>query len=607
MEFKFNYWKVLAYCICAWLGISSIHAQSHNRTEFQTKSLTVQSSLHSTKKLKPNEAVEKLQKINSQFNGIIEGEVWLLTEISIKDSGIYTFEIPNASIDTVIAWHLEENQANLPILVGGDHYPSSQQLGGISSPFRHVFLGTGEHKFLIKYIQKGRYPHALFLLHPQKVFQKKKTNQFIINGIFIGFCIFLCLLSVIIGIYLRKLIFVYYSIWTLLQLAYFTCSLGLLKYSFYPETPLLNSTIRAFISAIIPQFFTLLVIEQLNANEKFRRIKLLNLGILFFCIVLFLFERFNTASFWNYASLWISIVTIFSIIGTASSAIIIAVSYKNFNVNPLVISICFGLQIVITAILIVIESESMPLDFLQIFTYLGLLPLIEITAFGILIGWTLTKTLQQNNQLLKENFVLQTQSQEIYSNTLENERKRMAMELHDSSLNRISILSMLLSTKSLEKEYIQSEIAAISEEIRQTSYALYPPWMDALKFQEVLEREIAHIKKSNSLNINFSFFDWEQEPSENQKRHLLRIIQEFIQNTLKHGKADTVNLYLFQRENQFIIELEDDGIGYLTESKQTGLGSISVETRIMLMQGRLSISSKPGQGVNWMISIPIEP
>ena len=87
---------------------------------------------------------------------------------------------------------------------------------------------------------------------------------------------------------------------------------------------------------------------------------------------------------------------------------------------------------------------------------------------------------------------------------------------------------------------------------------------------------------------------------------MLRIIQEFIQNTIKHGKANFIRLYFFQRDMDLIIEMEDDGVGYKSEDRQPGLGSISVETRIMLMKGQISVSSKPGMGVNWMITIPLQ-
>lgn len=589
-----------------WFDRSYAKTEINKSSRFSAKPLEIVSSLHSYSPLNAAESLNKLSHIHTKFTQIIRGEMWMLASVNVNDSGIFTLEIPNASIDTVEVWKIEENNRLNPILVGGDHYPSSKLLGGINSPFRHIGLAPGNHRFLIKYIQKGRYPHTLFLIHPQKGFQQKKTQQLIINGIFIGFCLFLFLLSAIIGLYLRKTIFLYYSIWTLLQFAYFTCSLGFLKYWLYPETPLINSTLRAFISAVIPLFFTLLISEQLNQNNKFHTIKKLNLSIIFLSSLLFLFERIYPYVFWENATFWILLITVLSAIGTVTSAIVIVLSFKKFHINPLIVSFCFILQITLITILIVVESESSRIDFLELYTYLGLLPLVEVTTFGVLIGWNLTKTMQLNHELLKENLKLQTESQEIYANTLEEERKRIAMELHDSSLNRISMLSMLLTTNTINSDHIQSEIAAIGDEIRQTSYALYPPWMDALSFQEVMEREIGHVQKTTALTLDFSFFDWHIEPLENQKRHLLRIIQEFIQNTIKHGKANFIRLYFFQRDMDLIIEMEDDGVGYKSEDRQPGLGSISVETRIMLMKGQISVSSKPGMGVNWMITIPLQ-
>ncbi|MFM1793075.1 MAG: hypothetical protein RLZZ252_1429, partial [Bacteroidota bacterium] len=65
--------------------------------------------------------------------------------------------------------------------------------------------------------------------------------------------------------------------------------------------------------------------------------------------------------------------------------------------------------------------------------------------------------------------------------------------------------------------------------------------------------------------------------------------------------------HFFEREHYFFIELEDNGIGYERNQFSGGLGSVSVENRIQLLQGRISISSTLGNGVNWLIEIPINP
>jgi len=570
--------------------------------------LPLVSSQHFTSAQKPEEVLPKLKKSKSQFNGIITGEVWIYARAFVGKEGNYTLEVPNASIDTIEIFTIEKNGNLTRILFGGDHVPVSKQMGGLQSPFVHRLLTAGSHEFLIKYIQKGRFQHRLIHLYPIIKFQNKKTKQLLINGLFAGFCCFLLLLSLVLGFYMKRAIFFYYAIWTTLQLIYFAISLGYFRFWFYPENIIINSTLRAFISAIIPLIFALLTIEYLDEHRLSKKTKTLIISLITVCVFLFFFERLFTDFFWKNVTPWIVFVSFISVSGIVISAIVIIKYAVTSWKKPLLVGISFILQFIITLLLIWFESEPSPFDFLEIYTYSGFLPILELIAFGVLIAWWMNQTIVINNKLLKENLLLQTKSQEIHANTVEEERKRIAMDLHDTSLNRISILSMLLTSNRIESVKAGAEIAAIGEEIRSTAYSLYSPWLsDSIGFKEVIQREVQHTLKTTELDLRYQFYDWKTEPTEIQKLHLIRIIQEFIQNTIKHSLAKCVNLHFFERENNYLIELEDDGVGYEKNLFIAGLGSVSVETRIQLLSGKISISSTPGKGVNWLIEIPINP
>ncbi len=593
--------RKLSLCL---LGIF-LSVVGYSNDAYSNHKLNIISSQHFTRIQTPDSTLYKLQRTSNQFFGEITGEVWLYATIHIEKTGNYTLEVPNASIDTVQIFQIDSNQQLRQILLGGDHIPVSKQMGGIQSPFIHLPLNAGVHFFLIKYIQKGRFIHPLFWIYPITQFQNKKTTQLLFNGLFIGFCTFLLLLSSVLGLYLRKRIFLYYSIWTVLQLAYFLLSLGYFRYWFYPENIIINSSLRAFTSAIIPILFSIIVLEYLDENKSLVVIKRVLYGLTLLSIGIFIIERSFTDDFWRNIGPWIAFVAVISLIGTLISAFIILFYARKSWKKPLFVGISFSLHLILTILLIWFESEPWAFDFLELYTFTGFLPILELITLGILIGWEMTWTISYNQQLLKENLQLQTHSQEMHANTVEEERKRIAMELHDTSLNRISILSMLLSSNQIDSVKASEEISIIGNEIRATAYSLYPPWLDALNFKEVILRELEHAKQNFQIGINYKFYDWNTEPTEYQKRHVVRIIQEFIQNTLKHAEATQINLHFFERDNQFYIELEDNGIGFKPENTEAGLGRLSVETRVKLLQGTITISSSPGQGVNWLIEIPV--
>jgi len=84
-----------------------------------------------------------------------------------------------------------------------------------------------------------------------------------------------------------------------------------------------------------------------------------------------------------------------------------------------------------------------------------------------------------------------------------------------------------------------------------------------------------------------------------------RIIQELLQNSLKHAQAHEILVQITQTENQLALLVEDDGTGFDPQNTQKGMGTDNVARRAQFLKGELSVQSAKGQGTSTLVTVPI--
>jgi NarL family two-component system sensor histidine kinase LiaS len=91
--------------------------------------------------------------------------------------------------------------------------------------------------------------------------------------------------------------------------------------------------------------------------------------------------------------------------------------------------------------------------------------------------------------------------------------------------------------------------------------------------------------------------------------HLYRMIQEIVNNAIKHSKATSLIINLYSQNNKLIIKINDDGKGFNTETmkkESTGFGLKNILSRVDILKGDLYLASQPGKGTTYTIEIPNE-
>ncbi|MDR6967386.1 signal transduction histidine kinase [Flavobacterium arsenatis] len=196
--------------------------------------------------------------------------------------------------------------------------------------------------------------------------------------------------------------------------------------------------------------------------------------------------------------------------------------------------------------------------------------------------------------------------------TQEKERQRIARDLHDdisSKLNIISLNAHLLASKNLpEKDFdeISSNIILITGQVlensRRIAHDLLPPILDNFGLHAALE-ELCHSNcQGEIMNVTYN------NPKEqiafekiDTKGHLhvFRIIQELINNSIKHGKASKIRIEVKNENNICHIHYSDNGIGFNIKQAEAknGIGMKNIKSRTAFLNGKFEIKSIENKGI----------
>ncbi|HWZ17834.1 MAG TPA: sensor histidine kinase [Ktedonobacteraceae bacterium] len=256
-----------------------------------------------------------------------------------------------------------------------------------------------------------------------------------------------------------------------------------------------------------------------------------------------------------------------------------------------------------------------PYTFLVIKTE-DLLTLVVFLTTAIITGQlasALRQRAEQANNRERELRILYEQAQELVSLQ---ERQRLARELHDSVSQALYAIGLGAHTarEALEGDPEQAMasidyVLALAEaglaEMRALIFELRPESLEMEGLVAALTKQVAVLRTRYKLTVEA---DLGEEPtlSLETKHMLYRVAQEALHNIVKHARATKVNLHLAGEENEFILEVRDNGRGFNPAEPFPGhLGLRSMNERVTRMGGTLTIESVPEQGTYLGVRIPI--
>lgn len=237
--------------------------------------------------------------------------------------------------------------------------------------------------------------------------------------------------------------------------------------------------------------------------------------------------------------------------------------------------------------------------------------IIIALMIGIIIAYFIITIIRYHRRYIR----LQKERIRAEITIQENERKRIANDLHDSLGPLLSAVKLNINSVEVQNQQDQLVIDKtgrylddIISSLRQISYNLLPHTLERRGLIEALREFTNQVNQHQRLRIQLYVLKDENVLSKEKEIHVFRMVQEIVHNTIKHAQAKNLQIGLSQEGGYLLIFSKDDGQGFDIDkirSTSSGLGLKSLESRSEILNGVLSLESKAGQGTNYFIKIPL--
>lgn len=227
----------------------------------------------------------------------------------------------------------------------------------------------------------------------------------------------------------------------------------------------------------------------------------------------------------------------------------------------------------------------------------------------------MSQDLAQIHDLRQEREGLQRQLLEKVISTQEEERRRIARELHDSTSQ--SLTSLLVGLRVLEANCtdpdqhqlsdLRNVAAQTLDEVHNLAMQLRPRALDDLGLTAALERLTFEWQTRHKVLTDLAITLGDTRLPEGVETALYRIIQETLTNVIRHADAHSISILVERRDGNVIAVIEDDGKGFEARNAQgeSHLGLLGMRERAELLGGHLTIESSPGRGTSVFVEIPL--
>jgi PAS domain S-box-containing protein len=231
-----------------------------------------------------------------------------------------------------------------------------------------------------------------------------------------------------------------------------------------------------------------------------------------------------------------------------------------------------------------------------------------------------TRDLQQRNAEVLEQAEQLRELTNRVQKTQEDERRRIARELHDSAGQLIAALGMSLAgmrqhakeNLSLDRALVDTQnlLQQLNKEIRTTSYLLHPPMLDESGLSQAIQWYMQGLTERSGLQVDLSIPEDFGRLAADLELAVFRIVQESLTNIHRHSGSKTATICLSRTADSIFLEIQDHGKGISAEelaaikAERTGVGITGMRERVRHFQGVMNIASN-GRGATISVTLPI--
>lgn len=544
-----------------------------------------------------------MDRINFGYNDSI---FWLIVPFKnvsqLKDE--YRIEIQNPHIDQLQAYCLRENQIEVLGNETGDNFSfNSRYLSHRNFVWPITARGAGDFTLIVRVKKRNSSLNIPVYLWLSKDHANHSAKMNIFFGLCFGMMFVVALYSLIAGFFLKRKIYFIYFTFIISAIIFLATAEGLSFQFLYPNLANFNSLFRVIINATATVMLILFSREFLTTKKYTPQIDQVLLYVCIIIIIGLLSTPFFSTFFLEHSLIVVPIALTLSLTGNIACFMAAIISYgQQKRIASFYLAAYF------------ITFFSAIISIMEDFGWIEKLPfnplltgvLIEIIVFSVGLTYLMKNIYDERNDLTLKETRHQKEMMQAYVQGIEKERERIAGELHDDIGSRLGNLRRLASQPKQENfEYIEKHIESLSDDVRNLSHQLSPPAMHYEGLTQMVTALISDLQKSTSTELSLQCYDVPEKLSEEVVRQTYRIIQEALNNVIKHAQASQADIQLFGHEHEFVITIEDNGKGFVVAGTKKGLGLAQMYARTEALGGMLEITSVVDQGTQLMITIPI--
>lgn len=224
----------------------------------------------------------------------------------------------------------------------------------------------------------------------------------------------------------------------------------------------------------------------------------------------------------------------------------------------------------------------------------------------------ITEKVLLENRLVQERLASQKEITAAVLTAQENERAYIGKELHDNVNQMLAIAKLYIQVaqtneknRKISLEESRGLITNAIEELRKISKVLVIPDKQVVSLFDNIKKLIGDLVRVHPIEIDF-FHEGivENELDDMLQVNIFRIVQEQLNNILKHSEATQAAINLSGHENELILFVSDNGKGFDVSERRKGVGIRNIISRAELFHGRAEIKSKPGKGFQLTVALP---
>ncbi|MEW4922288.1 7TM diverse intracellular signaling domain-containing protein [Algibacter sp. 2305UL17-15] len=599
--------KCIVFLLLLYFGFSiSLKAQGDTLyigSNFSTVNLKPFSEVN---KGSQNQIVDERSYYYFSFNKTINTiDFTLKNKVDVPKKVI--LELSNAFIKEIVFGKVENN-IFIPIATTGIEHPiSTKPLENRLFSFPISLNANETASFQLKLKKEGGKPLVTTAcIKSENTFVKQSFVQQIIIGSYFGVSVLSVIFSLFIFYFLRQSIYLIYAAYVISLGLFISSYIGVFSQLFLTENDFVNKyTHYVLFSEISLLLFALLSQKILEAETYMPKLKrgidvLLTVLIALRLLLHFVFTKVFESAVSVFMNIWYAIFLILIII----IVIEITIYFRKNNKRTSFFALAYLFMIIGTLASILYHSYGL------VNTYVYDLPLLFYSSFLEILFLTFTvvlmvKDIYDERNILSEKIVIEEKKNlTAFIKGEDQERKRISKELHDNIGSQLSYLKRFVSDK-FKDEDVTETIDSICNDVRNLSHDISPSDLKIVGFKNAVEDLSQNISSQTTLNVDFSRYHFPETLDDDIATQLYRVVQEAFNNILKHANAKHIDLQLMGHQDSITISIEDDGDGFDTKHKKSGIGLKNMQSRIHQIGGTLSIDSQINRGTSLLITLPI--